>query len=102
MILSCSLPAMNAKEWAERVQEKCRDRSGCRSRTAPGWWPSRKEGSRQHLPASYMEHDVHGMEYSCGPAWVSCPGSVPPWCCLAPAAGLLENPSSPWHQPRYQ
>lgn len=39
----------------------------------------------------YLEHDDCDVEYCCWPPCVSCPGSAPPLCCLAPAAGQLES-----------
>lgn len=48
------------------------------------------------------EHHVHGVEYSCWSARVSCPGSASPQCCLAPAAGQRESPSAPSQHPKYQ
>lgn len=42
-----------------------------------------------------MELDVHCMEYSCCPAWVTSSGSAPPQCYLPPTDGQLENLLSP-------
>lgn len=58
---------------------------------------------RGQAPATshlYIEHDDHGMEHSCWPAYVTCPGSAPSQCYLAPVAGQLESPLPPWQQLR--
>lgn len=60
------------------------------------WTVAIKE--RGQAPATshlYIEHDDHGMEHSCWSAYVTCPGSAPSQCYLAPVAGQLESPLSP-------